>query len=149
MVRNVQKPDITGEVVQGSSARGYMVQWEFTDWRDHCFPHELKRINRQYIKKETNFRKAYTYTYNSWSAMRQRCTDPNHLWYKIYGGRGIKTCKRWEKFENFLRDMGPRPQGLTLERKNGNRNYTPGNCKWADIHEQNTNRSNMRSIKTA
>lgn len=71
--------------------------------------------------------------------MWTRCTNPNVKSYKDYGGRGIRVCKRWEKFEHFLADMGERPEGKTLDRKNVNGNYTPANCKWATRKEQAVN----------
>jgi hypothetical protein len=84
-----------------------------------------------------------TVTYRIWKGMITRCVNPaNHAW-QYYGGRGIKVCERWMKFENFLADMGPRPAGLSLERENNDGNYEPGNCKWATDDEQaNNNRHN-------
>jgi hypothetical protein len=72
--------------------------------------------------------------------MIQRCTNPNFKQWAHYGGRGITVCDRWRSFENFLADMGRRPQGLTLERENNDRGYEPGNCKWATRLEQRANR---------
>lgn len=67
----------------------------------------------------TGYKHGYckTPTWNSWRAMRKRCCQPTDISYDRYGGRGIKICKRWDRFENFLADMGERPEGYTLERK--------------------------------
>ena len=85
-----------------------------------------------------------TITYKSWDSMKQRCNNKNHVRYKEYGGRGIKVCKRWnDSYDNFYADMGARPVGKTLDRKNPNQNYTPKNCIWSTVKEQNNNlRSN-------
>jgi len=86
-------------------------------------------------------------TYRSWSSMRSRCLDPKHKAYKNYGGRGILICARWESFENFLADMGERPQGTTLDRfPNPNGNYEPVNCRWATKAQQCRNSRRNRNI---
>jgi hypothetical protein len=85
--------------------------------------------------------------YQSWSAMHDRCENSNHQAYKHYGGRGIIICARWrESFENFLTDMGSRPEGKTLDRKDVNGNYEPLNCRWATPREQALNRRPFRAI---
>jgi hypothetical protein len=78
--------------------------------------------------------------YRTWQAMLTRCSNPGRRDYKFYGGRGIRVCKRWRLFENFYADMGARPEGTTIDRINTNGNYTPGNCRWADLKTQIANR---------
>lgn len=78
-------------------------------------------------------------TYNSWAKMIQRCTNSNSDHYHLYGGRGITVCERWLVFENFLKDMGERPEGTSLDRKNTEGIYKPDNCKWSTKREQQQN----------
>jgi hypothetical protein len=82
----------------------------------------------------------------SWRSMIQRCTNPNATSYPWYGGRGIKVCRRWRRFENFLADMGRRPIGRSLERRDNSRGYTPQNCYWATTAEQSLNKRNVRML---
>jgi hypothetical protein len=87
-----------------------------------------------------------TSIYTIWTGMIQRCENPNELSYKRYGAVGIKVCERWHTFENFLADMGPRPDGLTLDRKDNALGYGPDNCRWATTIEQGRNRKTNRLI---
>ena len=82
----------------------------------------------------------HTGVYRSWFAMRDRCEDPKAVSYKWYGGRGIKVCDAWQDFLTFYRDMGDRPDGMTLDRINPDGNYEPGNCRWATAKEQAANK---------
>lgn len=83
-----------------------------------------------------------TFEFGVWTAMKKRCTYEKHPRYHRYGGRGITVCKRWEKFENFLADMGECPfEKGSIERTNNNKGYTPSNCKWLPKSEQSKNRN--------
>jgi len=85
--------------------------------------------------------------YAIWHSMIQRCNNPNLKRYKDYGGRGIKVCDRWLKsFDNFYNDMGQRPDGLTIERRDKNGNYEPSNCFWETNANQQKNKRNNRYI---
>lgn len=77
--------------------------------------------------------------YIVWKGMRQRCNDSNSDNYAYYGGRGIRIDPRWDSFEQFFADMGPRPEGLTIERVDNNGNYCVENCIWADMSTQSLN----------
>ena len=85
-----------------------------------------------------------TRTYRSWNSMKSRCENPKATAYERYGGAGIKVCRRWQKFENFLEDMGERPDGKTLDRINNLKGYSKENCRWATIKEQQNNRKNVK-----
>ena len=85
--------------------------------------------------------------YNTYHGIRKRCLQETDKDYHRYGGRGIKICERWsgvDGFFNFIDDMGERPDGHTLDRKDSDGDYSPENCRWADINTQNINKRNVK-----
>lgn len=72
--------------------------------------------------------------------MKQKCNNSNAWNYQWYGALGVKVCEAWLKFENFLKDMGTRPVGMTLDRIDPAKNYEPINCRWASASIQGRNK---------
>jgi len=87
--------------------------------------------------------------YYAWHGMKRRCQDPLDKGYKTYGAKGIVVAARWQSFENFFADMGPRPsQSHSLDRFPNNRgNYEPGNVRWATDLQQGRNKTNNRLVE--
>lgn len=85
-----------------------------------------------------------TATYKSWNSMIGRCTNPADPSFDRYGGAGITVCEKWKEYPAFLRDMGERPAGTTLDRIDVKGAYEPGNCRWASPKVQGNNRANNR-----
>lgn len=85
--------------------------------------------------------KSGTQIYRIWNSMMMRCTNPKHIAYHRYGGRGIKVCEKWRTFANFYADMGEPPEGKTMDRIDNDGDYTPENTRWTDLKTQNRNRS--------
>jgi len=87
-----------------------------------------------------------TPNYKSWAAMLGRCTNPRDAGYKNYGGRGISVAPEWSSFEQFLADMGERPEGTSLERRDNSEGYCKDNCQWATPKQQARNRRSNINI---
>jgi len=119
--------------------KGYSMPVQETSFAAHRQIGKTRSLPRLYCG--TKHGMEGTKTYRAWSSMKVRCLNKNSENYARYGGRGIKVCERWMSFVNFLQDMGVAPQSMTLERNNVNGDYEPGNCRWADITEQNNNKT--------
>ena len=92
---------------------------------------------------------AGTPVYLVWQTMRNRCHNPKVKSYKDYGARGIRVCDDWNRsdgFEAFMRDMGPRPDGYQIERRQNDGDYEPSNCFWALRSVQVANKRNNRTL---
>ncbi len=87
-----------------------------------------------------------TPTYISWQAMLNRCQNPAHRNYHRYGAVGVTVCEKWKSYPAFLADMGKRPSGHTLDRIDGTKGYSPGNCRWADSETQQRNRKDLKLV---
>lgn len=138
---NEQTPIVAVETcaVPGCDGRPpYLRGWccrHYKSWVRYGDPLRAKRQHGHAGRKRSR-------VYSCWHNMITRCSDPKNL---SYGGRGIRVCERWLAFENFCADMGDPPKGMSLERKDNDGGYGPGNCKWATPLEQANNRRTNRT----
>ena len=84
--------------------------------------------------------------YRAWQQAKKRCTNVRDKDHPSYGGRGITFSDDWASFENFFRDMGVCPEGLTLGRINNNGGYCKENCEWQDLKTQARNKRNTKNL---
>lgn len=106
-----------------------------------CYQKEIVKETNKYrtiVSKKCTATKHPSY--GSWRSMISRCNNPNNWDYYNYGGRGIIVCDRWLNFDNFVEDMGPKPEGFSIDRINPNGNYEKSNCRWASPIDQTNNR---------
>jgi hypothetical protein len=133
-----------------------------------CFYRYIKKFNPKDIKEveeikdiwsylwsknnviSSGFKKSFNLAYKTWMGIFQRCENFRNTSYNDYGGRGIKVCKRWRIFANFVKDMGNRPsEDYCIHRKNNNLDYSPKNCEWilkmehGKIHSNNLTKNRI------
>lgn len=163
--------DLTGQKIGRWNVVGYagpMSNWEGSAWVCRCLCGTVRIVRRSTLvsgkskscgcagkdrmrtlnkKHGSCSRTNMTPEYSSWRAMNRRCYGHGDSAYKNYGARGIVVCESWRgSFASFYRDMGPRPDGCTLDRIDNNGNYEPSNCRWSDARTQSRNRRANRTV---
>jgi hypothetical protein len=97
------------------------------------------------VERQTKHGLHKTLAYKTWKSMKTRCMNEKFNRFHRYGGRGITICDEWvESFDTFYSDMGERKHGYSIERKNVNRGYEPGNCVWIPHHLQSRNQEKSK-----
>lgn len=144
--------DISGNKYSKLTVISYM---GISYWKCQCECGNISRVKTGDLKngntkscgcttKNTKHNLSKTSEYVAWTDMKGRCNNSNYKNYKDYGGRGIKVHERWlNSFENFIEDMGNKPsKNYSLDREDNDGDYTPDNCRWVTIREQNLNKRN-------
>jgi hypothetical protein len=168
MARN--RIDLTGQTFGRLTVLQYVGTNKFRSplWRVECLCGKQKTLSSQTMRSghsrscgclsiESRFGRAarrrhghtrvgyQSPTYSTWVAMNARCNNPRHHAWKNYGKMGVTVCARWNpklggRFENFLADLGTRPDGTSLGRFGDVGIYEPGNCAWQTSAEQGAER---------
>ena len=107
---------------------------------------DLLTCQGQLLEEETLREGAHYRTYKSWQALKDRCNRAKCINYNKYGGAGVTYDPSWEKYDQFLADMGERPEGMTLDRIDNSKGYSKENCRWATYEQQLANRSCSMNI---
>ena len=123
-----------GVVQLKGGKRGILISYECIKCKNSHIKHGHARNGRQ------------SKTYAVHHAMMDRCYNPNCKSFLRYGKRGIKVIKEWHTFANFLRDMGGKPEGYSIERIRNNEGYNKENCRWIPMLDQAKNRRDLRLI---
>ena len=129
-----------------SQLEGMRARWRAQGAKTKPSAEAREKMSQDRMVHGHSKRSGDTTTYRIWRNMLSRCQNANVPAYSNYGGRGISVCSEWETFENFLADMGERPEGLTLDRIDNDGNYEPGNCRWASTSEQGRNKRGNRML---
>jgi hypothetical protein len=120
---------------------------KYSQWKVQCRCGKTRVIGTNHLKRAKSCGKCqdelnYPAEYKAWMNMHNRCYNSNYPQYHRYGGRGILVCQEWRMdFLNFYADMGSRPAGLSLDRKDNDKGYNKENCKWSTQQEQVENRA--------
>lgn len=88
--------------------------------------------------------------YNIWHHMKERCLNHKHVNYRNYGGKGISVCEEWSNDFSAFRDWAEKngyEEGLTIDRIDGDKGYSPTNCRWATYKQQGRNRKTNRIVQ--
>lgn len=159
------RKDITGHKYERLTVLKYLGN---NMWKCQCVCGNITNVNRQNLKsKQTrscgclrseifkSIKSTHGHTRNNtktrefeiWMGMKKRCYNTNSQDYYLYGGRGIKICKRWQSFIYFYADMGDAPSRLhSIGRINNNGNYQPSNCEWVTAKQQARNTRRNRIV---
>ena len=120
---------LTAESVEDGVVTGRAPVWTFRCECGNTITGTVREFHAQWLRSCG----CHDNAHSSWVSMMGRCYDKDNIRYRSYGGRGIRVCRRWHKFENFIADMGERPKRHNLGRKRAEEDYGPDNCIWEHV----------------